>query len=230
MLNVRDICNTRSSKYWRRPSSGSAESGQKPAWQKITVALICDGIGPMDKEVLDILATVGVYQDGIMKREVDGRETVAHIFEVRLHSLLQTIDLDTLLMLRSLEQYTTQLSIDSTPALVLPHTNDANNLVPVQIILCLKQNNSKKINSHRWLFNAIGRMLQPEICVLLDAGTKPGHKAIYHRTSRDFLRSITVHQLTETSFVKSGKRSTCVPPRQIATASAFAADLLLIAS
>ena len=53
--------------------------------------------------------------------------------------------------------------------------------VPVQIIFCLKQENSKKINSHRWLFNAIGRQLNPEICVLLDAGTKPGHKAIYHR-------------------------------------------------
>jgi hypothetical protein len=43
---------------------------------------------------------------------------------------------------------------------VIPHHNDPNNLVPVQIILCLKQQNSKKINSHRWLFNAIGRMLQ----------------------------------------------------------------------
>lgn len=45
----------------------------------------------------------------------------------------------------------------------------------------LKQENTKKINSHRWLFNAIGRQLNPETCVLLDAGTKPGHKAIYHR-------------------------------------------------
>lgn len=53
--------------------------------------------------------------------------------------------------------------------------------VPVQIIFVLKQENTKKINSHRWLFNAIGRQLSPETCVLLDAGTKPGHKAIYHR-------------------------------------------------
>jgi cation transport regulator ChaB len=28
---------------------------------------------------LDVLATVGVYQDGVMKRDVDGKETVAHI-------------------------------------------------------------------------------------------------------------------------------------------------------
>ncbi|CED84153.1 glycosyltransferase family 2 protein [Phaffia rhodozyma] len=158
MLNVRDICRSKTSKYWRTPSETGIEAGFiKPTWQKITVCLVCDGIGPMDKEVLDLLATVGVYQDGIMKKEVDGRETVAHIFE-----------------------YTTQLSVDSKPALTLPREDDPNNLVPVQIILILKQKNAKKINSHRWLFNGVGRMLQPEICVLLDAGTKPGHKAIYH--------------------------------------------------
>lgn len=55
------------------------------------------------------------------------------------------------------------------------------NFVPVQFIVLLKQENGKKINSHRWLFNALGAHLQPEYCVLLDAGTKPGHKAIYHR-------------------------------------------------
>ena len=77
-LNIRDICKTKSSKYWKR----TAEEGV-PAWQRITVALIVDGLGPMDKSVLDLLATIGVYQDGVMKKEVDGKETVAHIFEVR---------------------------------------------------------------------------------------------------------------------------------------------------
>ncbi|KDQ64296.1 glycosyltransferase family 2 protein [Jaapia argillacea MUCL 33604] len=152
MLNIRDICKTKQSKYWRR----TAEEGV-PGWQKIVVTMIVDGLEPMDKTVLDILATVGVYQDGVMKKQVDGKDTVAHIFE-----------------------YTTQLSVDSSPQLVLPHGEDANNLVPVQMIFVLKAKNQKKINSHRWLFNAIGKMLQPEICVLLDAGTKPGHKSIYY--------------------------------------------------
>jgi chitin synthase len=152
MLNIRDICKTKQSKYWRR----SAEEGV-PGWQRITVALIVDGLEAMDKTVLDILATVGVYQDGVMKKQVDGKDTVAHIFE-----------------------YTTQISVDPSPKLILPHGEDPNNLVPVQIIFVLKAKNQKKINSHRWLFNAIGQMLQPEICVLIDAGTKPGHKSIYY--------------------------------------------------
>ncbi|KIM33668.1 glycosyltransferase family 2 protein [Serendipita vermifera MAFF 305830] len=152
MLNIRDICKTKQSKYWRQ----SQEEGI-PGWQRITVAMIVDGLDNMDKTVLDILATVGVYQDGVMKKQIDERDTVAHIFE-----------------------YTTQLSVDATPQLVLPHGDDANNLVPVQMILIIKAKNQKKINSHRWLFNAIGKQLQPEICVLIDAGTKPGHKSIFH--------------------------------------------------
>ncbi|KAG8729023.1 Chitin synthase, class 2, partial [Ceratobasidium sp. 428] len=152
MMNIRDICKTKQSKYWKK----HAEEGT-PAWQKITVALIVDGLEAMDKSVLDVLATVGVYQDGVMKKEVDKKETVAHIFE-----------------------YTTQLSIDASMNLVQPHGEDAANLVPVQIIFVLKAKNQKKINSHRWLFNAIGKMLNPEICVLIDAGTKPGHKSIYY--------------------------------------------------
>ncbi|KAF7320160.1 hypothetical protein MKEN_00800500 [Mycena kentingensis (nom. inval.)] len=153
MLNIRDICRSRKSKYWR----ANEEAGQ-PAWQKVVVALIVDGLEAMDKSVLDLLATVGVYQDGVMKKKVDGKETVAHIFE-----------------------YTTQLSVDAKPQLVLPQDDgDPLNLVPVQIILILKAKNQKKINSHRWLFNALGRILLPEACILIDAGTKPGRKSLYY--------------------------------------------------
>jgi chitin synthase len=50
----------------------------------------------------------------------------------------------------------------------------------VQIIFCLKEKNQKKINSHRWFFNAFGPILQPNVCVLLDVGTRPGPSSIYH--------------------------------------------------
>jgi chitin synthase len=154
MLNIRDICKTKQSKYWRR----SAEEGV-PGWQKIVVALIVDGLEPMDKTVLDILATIGVYQDGVMKKQVDGKDTVGHIFEVC--PLLTCVSLTN----TSPGQYTTQISVDPSPKLILPHGDDPNNLVPVQIIFVLKAKNQKKINSHRWLFNAIGRILQVWILV-----------------------------------------------------------------
>lgn len=48
------------------------------------------------------------------------------------------------------------------------------------MIFCLKQKNAKKINSHRWLFNALGKHLNPDVVCLLDAGTKPGKRSIYY--------------------------------------------------
>ncbi|KAI9805388.1 MAG: hypothetical protein M1825_000639 [Sarcosagium campestre] len=146
MQNVRDIVNLKKSEFWNKGG---------PAWQKIVVCLVFDGIDPCDKDTLDVLATVGIYQDGVMKRDVDGKETTAHIFE-----------------------YTTQLSVTANQKLIRPVDDSPSTLPPVQTMFCLKQKNSKKINSHRWLFNAFGRILNPEVCILLDAGTKPGPKSL----------------------------------------------------
>jgi len=146
MQNIRDIVNLKKSDFWNVGG---------PAWQKIVVCLVFDGLDACDKDTLDLLATIGIYQDGVMKKDVDGKETVAHVFE-----------------------YTTQLSVTSNQQLIRPDDNSTNTLPPVQMMFCLKQKNSKKINSHRWLFNAFGRLLNPEVCILLDAGTKPGPKSL----------------------------------------------------
>jgi chitin synthase len=148
MQNIREIVNLKKSEFWNKGG---------PAWQKIVVCLVFDGIDPCDKETLDVLATIGIYQDGVMKKDVDGKETVVHIFE-----------------------YTTQLSVTANQQLIRPNAGDSTSFPPVQMIFCLKQKNSKKINSHRWLFNAFGRILNPEVCILLDAGTKPGHKSLLY--------------------------------------------------
>jgi chitin synthase len=146
MQNIREIVNLKKSEFWNKGG---------PAWQKIVVCLVFDGIDPCDKGTLDVLATIGIYQDGIMKRDIDGRETEAHIFE-----------------------YTTQLSVTANQQLIRPLDDGSTTLPPVQMMFCLKQKNSKKINSHRWLFTAFGRILNPEVCILLDAGTKPGPKSL----------------------------------------------------
>jgi chitin synthase len=148
MKNIRDIVNLKKSEFWNKGG---------PAWQKIVVCMVFDGIDPCDKGTLDLLATIGIYQDGIMKKDIDGRETTAHIFE-----------------------YTTQLSVTPNQQLVRPLDDSNTTLPPVQMIFCLKQKNTKKINSHRWLFTAFGRILNPEVCILLDAGTKPGERSLLY--------------------------------------------------
>ncbi|PLW31854.1 hypothetical protein PCANC_17200 [Puccinia coronata f. sp. avenae] len=156
MMNLRDMCKAKWSEFRHLARKGGEEAAVE-AWKMISVVLIFDGIEPADKATLDVLATIGLYQDGIMKRQVDGKETEAHVFE-----------------------YTTLLSVSPKPELIQPHANDPANLVPVQMTLVLKQKNAKKINSHRWLFNAIGAHLEPEVCILIDAGTKPGTRSLYY--------------------------------------------------
>ncbi|KAG9250510.1 chitin synthase 3a [Emericellopsis atlantica] len=146
MQNIRDIVNLKKSTFWNKGG---------PAWQKIVVCLVFDGIDKADKNAMDVLATIGIYQDGVIKKSVDGKETAAHIFE-----------------------YTSQLSVTPNQQLIRPTDDGPNNLPPVQFIFCLKQKNTKKINSHRWLFNAFGRILNPEVCLLLDAGTKPSPRSL----------------------------------------------------
>ncbi|MBW0494345.1 hypothetical protein O181_034060 [Austropuccinia psidii MF-1] len=156
MTNLRDMCKARWSEF-RHLAKKRGEEAATEGWKMLSVVLVFDGIEPADKATLDVLATIGLYQDGVMKRQVDGEETQAHVFE-----------------------YTTLLSVSPKPELIQPHSNNPANLVPVQMTLVLKQKNAKKINSHRWLFNAIAPHLDPEVCILIDAGTKPGSRSLYY--------------------------------------------------
>lgn len=141
LKNVEYMCSRNSSKTWG-----------PDAWKKIVVCVVSDGRGKINPRTRALLAGMGVYQDGIAKQQVNGKDVTAHIYE-----------------------YTTQVG--------MALKNDVVSLIPkkqpVQMLFCLKEKNQKKINSHRWFFQAFGRVLNPNICVLIDAGTRPGGNSIY---------------------------------------------------
>jgi hypothetical protein len=62
-----------------------------------------------------LLATIGIYQDAIMQKSVDGVDTEAHIFE-----------------------FTSSLSMNPKLQVVHPQPGDSKSLVPVQFIFVLK--------------------------------------------------------------------------------------------
>ena len=134
-------------------SRAKSRTWGKDGWQKIVVCIISDGRGKVHPRTLDALAAMGCYQSGIAKNQVNQREVEAHVYE-----------------------YTTQVSLDAD----LKFKGAEKGIVPCQLIFCLKEKNQKKLNSHRWFFNAIGRALNPNVCILLDVGTKPGDDSLYH--------------------------------------------------
>lgn len=125
----------------------------KDGWKKVVVCIVSDGRLNINKRTQSVLAALGVYQDGVAKNVVNNKPVTAHLYE-----------------------YTTQCWIDKDLKVV----EGRDKAVPVQLIFCLKEKNAKKINSHRWFFNAFGAHLEPNVCVLLDAGTMPGSSSIYH--------------------------------------------------
>lgn len=118
-------------------------------WEKVVVCVVSDGRNKINDRTLKVLTLMGVYQDGVAKDTVNGKDVQAHIFE-----------------------YTSSVS-------VTPEGEVGQSGVPIQIIFCLKEQNKKKLNSHRWFFNAFGPLIKPEVCVLLDVGTKPTGTSIY---------------------------------------------------
>ncbi|ORY91906.1 chitin synthase 2 [Syncephalastrum racemosum] len=142
MKNISHLCARDRSRTWG-----------PEGWKKITVCIVSDGRNKINHRTLNLLATLGVYQDGVAKNVVGDKEVTAHIYE-----------------------YTTQLSVD--PEMKFKAADKG--ITPCQMLFCLKEKNQKKINSHRWFFQAFGPLIQPNVCVLIDVGTRPGHSSIYH--------------------------------------------------
>jgi chitin synthase len=137
----------------RSKSRTWGESG----WQKIVVCIVSDGREKIHPRTLDALAAMGVYQHRLAKNFVktkhETKPVQAHVYE-----------------------YTTQVSLDSD----LKFKGAEKGIVPCQMIFCLKEKNQRKLNSHRWFFNAFGKALNPNVCILLDVGTRPGSNSLYH--------------------------------------------------
>ncbi|KAJ3026896.1 UNVERIFIED_CONTAM: Chitin synthase, class 2 [Siphonaria sp. JEL0065] len=127
------------------------------SWKEIVVVIVSDGRSKINKKTLEVLSAMGCYMDGLPRAAVNGNSVTGHLFE-----------------------FTTQVRIDQKLVPQFVGAHDAPNIVPMQTIFLLKEKNAKKINSHRWFFNAVCKQLDPEVCILIDVGTKPTKPSFYH--------------------------------------------------
>lgn len=71
--NIEYMCSRTGSKTWGNE-----------AWKKIVVCIVSDGRAKINPRTRAVLAGLGVYQDGIAKQQVNGKDVTAHIYEVRV--------------------------------------------------------------------------------------------------------------------------------------------------
>ncbi|RLV93858.1 Chitin synthase 2 [Spathaspora sp. JA1] len=130
------------------------------SWKKVVIVIVNDGRLELNKRTETLLRALGLFQDGYAKSNINDKSVKAHIYE-----------------------YTSTVGID----VVNDHVHLGPNSNPVQFIFCLKEKNSRKINSHRWCFQAFAPILNPRVIMLLDCGTKPAKDAFYYlwRAFRD---------------------------------------------
>lgn len=69
--NIRHLVSRTNSKTWGEGT-----------WEKVVVCIVADGRKKCNEKVYQYLAAMGVYQEGIAKREVNGKPVQAHIYEV----------------------------------------------------------------------------------------------------------------------------------------------------
>lgn len=124
------------------------------SWKKVVVCIVADGRSKINERAQALLAGLGVYQEGFARNAVNDKKVVSHIYE-----------------------YSSMIGVSSVEKDTVKLTTGA---VPVQLLFCLKEENKKKINSHRWALEAFGKVLNPNVVVLLDAGTQPSKDSIYH--------------------------------------------------
>ncbi|KAI9364387.1 chitin synthase-domain-containing protein [Zopfochytrium polystomum] len=128
---------------------------KRDSWKEIVVVIVADGRSKINPRVLTVLGVHGVYLSGLERSLINKKEVQAHMYE-----------------------FTTQLSIDR--GLKKRDFDDSKEgvvITPCQTVFLMKEKNKKKINSHRWFFNAI---CKAKVCILIDVGTKPTTESFFH--------------------------------------------------
>lgn len=70
MKNISHLCSRKNSNNWGAD-----------AWTKVVVVIVADGRTKVHPRVLDCLASLGVYQEGVAKGAVNDQGVEAHLFE-----------------------------------------------------------------------------------------------------------------------------------------------------
>lgn len=71
MKNIRHLTTRDRSRTWGPDS-----------WKKVVVCIVSDGRSKINPKTLNVLAAMGVYQDGVAKNIVNDKAVTAHIYEV----------------------------------------------------------------------------------------------------------------------------------------------------
>ncbi|EPX74272.1 chitin synthase Chs2 [Schizosaccharomyces octosporus yFS286] len=122
-------------------------------WKRVLTCIVLDGRNSVHRSILDLLSTIGAYQASISKGRINGKKVLAHMYE-----------------------FTSTISVDEK--LNITTRNDGN--TPMQLLVCLKENESGTHDSQRWFLQGICSLVRPNICLFAKVGSKLETQSVYH--------------------------------------------------
>ena len=159
--------------------------------ENVRVLLVSDGRAKLDKSSAVVLSQLRCFSLQAMEVAMLGESSstvTAHVFEatvvlsqktvvqaadgfIRGSSILRSHRTNgSDIRLKKMRTHATQngdkTAVEEPPA-------------KMQVIVCLKEENAGKLDSHLWAFSGFGRQLNPKYVVLVDVGTKPNPSATY---------------------------------------------------
>lgn len=61
---------------------------EEDSWKKVVICIVADGRRNLNPAILKVLASMGCWQEGVAKNQVNGNAVQAHIFEVKVKPVL----------------------------------------------------------------------------------------------------------------------------------------------
>jgi chitin synthase len=122
MKNMAYLCKRDHSKTWG-----------KDGWKKVVICIVSDGPQKINSCTLSIIATIGVYQEGIATNIVNGKAVTAHIYEYTTQSAYPYHYFSKTCFVSHL----TPSVVSVTPSNKIEGAEKG--IVPVQVIFCLKE-------------------------------------------------------------------------------------------
>ena len=140
--------------------------GKRCLAKKITLCLIFDGREKISASTLKLLETLEIFPH----QQIESKSGV-HLYE-------SWLKLDRIQQLMALEMATEQadrpwLEVYQTAQQENRLLNGTQSLDSIRVLVCIKEQNAGKLNSHWWFFQVFSTYLQPNYCIQMDVGCVP---------------------------------------------------------
>lgn len=151
--------------------------------KQVTLCLIADGLDCISESTKELLSVFGLFKSTLTFYHADMFIFDNHVSSTAMYSLIDhsLAEMQHEEKWEYIYQYANKNKKNDGSELKLLKEQYS---IDFRILLCVKNKNKGKLDSHWWFFKVLCQHLQPEYCIQMDIGTSPRFDAAYHFINR----------------------------------------------